>query len=289
MVPQVQRRSQRVVSSLLAGSLAVICAAAADVSTQTQTNAASQDAGNQAAAVTFTKDVAPILQRSCQSCHRPGSVAPMSLITYEEVRPWARAMKHRISLGSSPNVMPPWYVEKNIGIQRFKNDMSLSDVEIATITAWADSGAPRGNPADLPPPLKFADEKTWQLGTPDLIVRTGSVEVAAVQPDWWGSLDAVPTGLTEDRYVASLEIKEVAEFVEPATKPSGSTVGGHSVIHHANFTTVVDESAESNQRPGPASELRVYWPIHEVGRNQDIFDPDNGKLLSANSDRKSVV
>src|SRR6185312_6556797 len=101
--------------------------------------------------VTFTKDVAPILQRSCQSCHNPGGIGPMSLMTYEQVRPWARAIKLR----TSRREMPPWFIEKNIGIQRFKDDTSLSDREVDMIAAWVDAGAVRGNPADMPPPLKF--------------------------------------------------------------------------------------------------------------------------------------
>src|SRR5437762_399412 len=108
--------------------------------------------------VTFTKDIAPILQRSCQNCHRPDGVAPMSLLTYEDGRPWARAIKQRTSIGPHRGVMPPWYVEKNVGIQKYKDDPSLSDAEIAKIGKWADNGAPRGNPADMPPPLKFADD-----------------------------------------------------------------------------------------------------------------------------------
>src|ERR687891_729475 len=101
--------------------------------------------------VTFAKHIAPILQRSCQNCHRPDGVAPMALRTYEEVRPWARAIKQRTGLGPRAGVMPPWYVEKNIGIQHFKNDPSLSGEEIAMIAKWADAGAPRGNPSDMPP------------------------------------------------------------------------------------------------------------------------------------------
>ena len=97
-------------------------------------------------AVTFTKDIAPILQRSCEKCHRTDGVAPMSFATYEEVRPWARAIKQRTGLGPKAGVMPPWYVEKNIGIQEFQNDPSLSDEEVAKIAKWADSGAPRGQP-----------------------------------------------------------------------------------------------------------------------------------------------
>src|SRR3954452_11938752 len=95
--------------------------------------------------VTFTKDIAPILQRSCQNCHRPGQVAPMSLLTYEDARPWAKSMKQRTAIRDKMGAMPPWYIEKNIGIQHYKNDPSLSDEEVAKIAKWADSGAPRGN------------------------------------------------------------------------------------------------------------------------------------------------
>ena len=97
---------------------------------------------------TFTKDIAPILQRSCENCHRRNGVAPMPLSTYEDVRPWARSIKLKTSLRE----MPPWFIEKYVGIEKFKNDPSLSDDEIAKIAAWVDRGAPRGNPADMPPP-----------------------------------------------------------------------------------------------------------------------------------------
>ena len=156
--------------------------------------------------VTFTKDVAPILQKSCQNCHRPGSIAPMVLLTYEDARPWARAMKLRTGIGPKAGVMPPWYVEKNIGIQQFHNDPSLSEDEIATIAKWADSGAPRGNASDMPPPREFADNRVWAIGTPDLIIKMQDVVVKGTAPDWWGEIPSVPTGLTEDRYVAALEI-----------------------------------------------------------------------------------
>ena len=99
-------------------------------------------------AATFAKDVAPILQRSCQQCHRPGSIAPMSLLTYEDVRPWARSIKARVSARE----MPPWFIDRNIGIQQFKNDISLKDDEIAAIVKWVDAGAPIGDPKDMPAP-----------------------------------------------------------------------------------------------------------------------------------------
>ena len=95
--------------------------------------------------VTFTKDVAPILQRSCQTCHRPGSIAPMSLLTYQDARPWARAIKEKVA----KREMPPWYIDKNIGITDFKDDPSLSDADIATITRWVDDGAPHIRRAEV--------------------------------------------------------------------------------------------------------------------------------------------
>src|SRR5688572_27756024 len=122
-----------------------------------------QSASGPASDVTFTKHIAPILQRSCENCHRPDGVAPMSLRTYEEVRPWARAIKQRTGIGPRAGVMPPWYVEKNIGIQHYKDDPSLSEIEIATVAKWADTGAAKGNPADMPPPLKFEDGAAWKI------------------------------------------------------------------------------------------------------------------------------
>ncbi len=106
--------------------------------------------------VTYTKDIAPILQRSCENCHRPGGGGPMPMTTYEEVRPWARAIKQRTGIGPHAGVMPPWYMEKNIGIQKYKDDPSLSAAEVAKVAKWADSGAPRGNPADMPPAKQYA-------------------------------------------------------------------------------------------------------------------------------------
>src|SRR5215510_4573524 len=119
------------------------------------------------AQVTFTKDVAPILQERCQICHRPGTFAPMSLLTYEEARPWAKSIKEKVLMRE----MPPWHIDRNVGIQRFSNDISLSDEEIAAIVKWVDNGAPKGNPADIPRARQFDDKETWQIGQPDLILN----------------------------------------------------------------------------------------------------------------------
>jgi hypothetical protein len=120
----------------------------------------------QPAAVTFSKDVAPILQRACQTCHRPGSIAPMSLLTYQDARPWARAIKERVTR----RLMPPWLIDRNIGITKFKDDPSLTDTEIATISNWVDQGALEGNPADMPAPRQFSDPDKWHIGTPDFVI-----------------------------------------------------------------------------------------------------------------------
>src|SRR5262245_52958510 len=97
-------------------------------------------------APTFYKDVLPILQANCQSCHRPGEVAPMALLTYEQARPWARAIK----TATASRQMPPWFADPNYG--HFANQRRLSDAEIATLASWADGGAPAGDPGTAPPP-----------------------------------------------------------------------------------------------------------------------------------------
>src|SRR5262245_41588216 len=109
---------------------------------------AQQPASPGSASVTFTRDVAPILQKPCQHCHRPGAIAPMSLLTYQDARPWARSIKAKVVARE----MPPWYIDRHIGITKFKDDPSLTDAEIATITKWVDYGAPQGNPDEMPKP-----------------------------------------------------------------------------------------------------------------------------------------
>src|SRR5437870_12104643 len=123
-------------------------------------------------APTFTKDIAPIFQAKCESCHRPDNMAPMSLVTYEDARPWAKSIAARVGARQ----MPPWHLDKTVGIQKFKNDRSLNDDQIETILAWVAAGAPKGDPNDMPPPRTWPDESKWQLagkyGQPDLIVKS---------------------------------------------------------------------------------------------------------------------
>ena len=268
-------------TSLLLGLGLVICAVALPMA-QAPSSAPGATEGRptpQAAPeVTFTKHIAPILQRSCESCHRPDGVAPMSLRTYDEVRPWARAIKQRTGIGPRAGVMPPWYVEKNIGIQKFKNDPSLSADEIAMIAKWADSGAPRGNPGDMPALRAWSESTKWAIGEPDLVVRTTDIVVKGTQPDWWGEIPRVPTGLTEDRYVSALEIREVNDAGSTGT--GRATVGGRFVFHHMIWSTrVLGEAAGDPNVPDDST----GWPVHEVGREADFFDPKSARLLKAGS------
>ena len=171
--------------------------------------------------VTFSKDVAPIFQAKCQSCHEPNSIAPMSLICYQEARPWARSIKERVGARQ----MPPWHIDRNVGVQKFKNDMSLTDDQIATIVNWVDQGAREGNPADMPAPRPVATNLYWQAerdgyGPPDIIVKSGEQTMAAVhQDEWWRPVVDIP-GLTEPRWVRMVEIRP-------------SNIQGRKILHHS--------------------------------------------------------
>ncbi len=229
--------------------------------------------------VTFSRNIAPILQRACVRCHRDNGVGPMSLVHFDEVEPYASQIVRRTRIRDRMGAMPPWYVEKDIGIQHFKDDMSLDDREIDALEQWWRAGTPEGDPADLPPPLGFDDDVVWVAGEPDLIVRLPEVLVKGDVPDWWGDIEPIPTGLTEDRYVKSVEIREVNDVGrdEEGGHEGRHTVGGRFVVHHMIWSTRVPE-AEAGDGPRTTS-----WPVHEVGREPDLFDADAGRLLRAGS------
>src|SRR5262249_50917946 len=171
---------------------------------------------SQVASPTFAKDVAPIFQKNCQTCHHQGTPAPMSLVTYEDVRPWARSIRQRVAARD----MPPWHLDKTVGVRKYKNDRSLSDDEIATIVKWVDTGAPQGNPADMPAPLSWRSEADWFIGEPDLKVTTPNDFVMyANGPDWWIDQFA-EVQLTEDRWIKAMEIK-----------PSNPKIVHHVVVY----------------------------------------------------------
>jgi hypothetical protein len=214
------------------------------------------------AAPTFTKDIAPIFQEKCEACHRPGSIAPMSLRTFQESRPWARSIRSRVAARQ----MPPWHIDKTLGIQAFKNDRSLTDEQIATIVKWVDWGAPQGDPKDMPPPKVWPTEQVWTAAAmfgqtePDLIIRsTPWTQKAGANDTWWKPI--VDTGLTEPRWIRAVEGRP-------------GTAKGWKITHHANTDLLqVDPDAPDPQMtPGRFTE----WA---VGKQAELIRPDSGMLM----------
>jgi len=207
--------------------------------------------------LTFTKDVAPIFQRHCQDCHRPDTFAPMSLLTYEEARPWARAIKQRVAARE----MPPWYIDKNVGVRHFKNDVSLTEQEIATIVGWVDAGAAKGNPADMPAPRTFEASNTWQMGTPDLIVQLPKdLQVPAEAADTWIDIVA-DSGLKEDRYIRGIEVRPIKGF---------------RAVHHV--TTAMKHEDDDD---GDDNVQGTFLNEYALGKNADVFPEGAGRLIKA--------
>ncbi len=222
----------------------------------------SQESPSADEVVTFTRDVAPILQENCQICHRPGSVGPMSLLTYQQVRLRAPLIKDKVAARE----MPPYHLDTGVGIQAIKNDWRLSEQEIATIVAWVDTGAPEGDPADMPPPVEWPDFRKWQLedllGQPDHVIKSKPFTVPAEGGDlWWRP--RVPTGLTEDRLIRAFEVRP-------------SFPAGRQVVHHAIPRLLTRNDEGEWVRTGSLSE-------YAMGKIGEILPPDAARLLPANA------
>ena len=223
------------------------------------------------AEVTYTKHVAPILQAKCQSCHQPNSIAPMSLLTYEDATSYAREIKDNVSARR----MPPWHIDRTVGIQAFKNDRGLSDEQIATIVKWIDAGTPRGDAKDLPPAATFPDPRRWELaerfGAPDVVVRSQPFTVGVDGQDkWWRPVTA--TGISEPRWVRAIEIKPV----NPLAK---------KVVHHVLASLLQAEDgvtglAHEAHGAQASAGLFMEWAVGKTGQ---IFPGDAGKLLLPDS------
>ncbi len=172
--------------------------------------------------ITFSKHVAPIFNKACTECHRPGEAAPFSTLTYKDVRPWAKSIREKVAT----KVMPPWHADPNHGT--FKNDRRLSQAEIDTVVAWVDGGAKEGNPKDMPAAPKFVDG--WSIGKPDqafsipeqTIPANGVVKYQYVQ---------VQTNFTEDKFIQAAEVRST----------------GRAAVHHVIvFITPANGKAEED-------------------------------------------
>ena len=252
--------------AVLAGAVGLVLVAAGTTHAQTS-----------AAAPTFSKDIAPIFQAKCQACHQPDSIAPMSLITYQQARPWARAIKDRVARRQ----MPPWHIDPSVGVTEFKNDMSLSEAQIDTVVRWVDAGAPQGDPKDLPKPVPLTTTNEWQgvrdgFGEPDLVIRSTEYKMPAVGQDvWYRPMQDVP--ITEPRWVKMVEIRP-------------TNMKARKIVHHSIAYLVLADDPDavntgtSNGPSTPSSRddlvnRRPQLMEWAIGKGYDLFREGTGKLI----------
>src|SRR6266545_3608891 len=230
--------------------------------------------------VTYSKDVAPIFQEKCQQCHQPNSIAPMSLITFENARPWAKSIKQRVITRQ----MPPWHIDPSVGVHEFKNDISLTDAQIDTIVRWVDAGAPEGNPRDMPPPKPLVTDNEWQavrdgFGPPDLVIRSSEYTMPAQHQDvWYRPMSDIP--LTEPRWARMVEIRP-------------TQLKGRRIVHHSIAYLVLNNDPDAvNQGtangfataaadPTPVDLVNRRPQLMEwaIGKGYDRFRDGTGKLI----------
>ena len=225
---------------------------------------------------TFSKDVAPIFQKKCQDCHQPNSIAPMSLITFQEARPWVRSIKERVATRQ----MPPWHIDRSVGVQKFKNDMSLTDEQVDTIVRWVDGGAPQGDPKDLPAPKPLVTDNEWQgvrdgFGKPDLVVKSSEYTMPAQHQDvWYRPMSDLP--ITEPHWVKMVEIRP-------------TNLKSRKIIHHSIAYLVLNndpEAVNTGTANGPGRgdfddlvNRRPQLMEWAIGKGYDLYRPGTGKLI----------
>jgi hypothetical protein len=244
---------------------------------------------------TFARDILPIFQKSCQSCHRPGQMAPFSLLTYDETRPWVRSIKNKVET----RYMPPWHLDRTVG--EYDPDPSLTDLEIATISKWVDHGAPRGDMNDAPTPIAWPADNIWQFGEqPDLIIKSPMVDVPAQSADLYPELD-VPSGMTEDRYIKWIQVQpgdtkvmhHVLVFALGSTPaPAGAATAGTTssspeladIAAQFGIDVPTDPSEFAAFRAQIAEFVRGGVPTmlteYARGNDGDIFQDGDAKLLA---------
>jgi hypothetical protein len=226
---------------------------------------------------TFYRDVLPILQQHCQSCHRPGEIAPMPFVTYEQTRAFAGA----IAISATDKEMPPWFADPNVG--KFSNDPSLTPQEIRILTSWAESGALAGNPGDAPSPRLWAEG--WNIPQPDLVIKMPKPVALPARGDVEYTYEIVPSGFTQDRWVQMSEVRpESREHVHHAVvyiRPPDSQWLRHAPVDRP--FTASDLTSEQDRREARTTTsdiLLVYAP----GSSPDNWPDGMAKLVPAGSD-----
>jgi hypothetical protein len=238
---------------------------------------------------TFSKDVAPIFYKSCAECHRPTMFAPMSLMSYEEARPWLRSIKQRVVA----RTMPPWGSDQPHGV--FKNDPRLSEAEVATIVGWIDGGAPKGDDKDLPERPQFAEG--WTIGKPDAVFRmeeefkipaSGTISYQYIR---------IPVNLPEDRWMQAIEIKPEARahvhHVIAYTQPAGEAVREGGALGPTNIGGVTPNKPGVVFEPGVARLLRgksdIILQIHYTTNGTEAIDRTQVGIIFAKEPPRKVA
>jgi hypothetical protein len=238
-------------------SVAILVACAATLILTALDRTLAAGAGQAAKTPTFYKNVLPILQDHCQSCHRAGEVAPMQLVTYEETRPWAQAMAHSAEM----RMMPPWFADPRYG--HFANDPSLSKQQIATISQWAAAGAPAGEPKDAPPPRSWL--QGWNIPQPDLVVKMPKPVRIPAEGEIEYTYEIVPTRFVEDRWVQMSEFRPGSPaHVHHAVvyiRPPDSPWLRHAPVGEPFTASTLKDPVEQRQAHETTSDLLlVYAP-----------------------------
>jgi hypothetical protein len=220
---------------------------------------------------TFSKDVAPILAKNCQGCHRPGEAAPMSLLTYQQARPYAKAIKEAVLLKK----MPPWFADPHYG--KFRNDRTMSQKDIDTLVSWVNAGAPEGDPGDLPKPVEFVDG--WNIGQPDMVLdmpvtfdvpASGTIEYQYI---------IMPVKITEDRWVQMAEVRPGNRAVVHHVIAFVRDAKSKWMRNHEPGTVFVPEK-DSKEEGGPSDMLAGFAP----GLPPIVLEPGQGRIIKAGSD-----
>ncbi|MBK9316892.1 MAG: cytochrome c, partial [Acidobacteria bacterium] len=236
----------------------------------------SQATVNSPAAITFSKDVAPIIQKNCQGCHRPGEVAPMSFMSYKDVRPWVKSIREKVLTRE----MPPWFADPRHG--EFSNDCRLPQKDIDTIVAWIDGGVKEGNPADMPPNPKFTPG--WQIGNPDVVLTMTEEFSVPAEGEVPYKYFAVPTNFTEDKYVQFAEIRQgnrelVHHIIVDVKYPEHGDLPKAGEIK-PNALQAARSRNSSGDRPADSDGRLVGWAPGEAPL---ILRPGQAKLVRKGS------
>jgi len=256
---------------------ALLCAAGALLAVTGAWQRPSPGPARGVSAPTFYKDVLPILQGHCQSCHRAGEVAPMPLVTYEQTRPWAGAMAHAVGM----KMMPPWFADPRYG--HFANDVSLAPQQIATIVAWSDAGAPAGDAHDAPAPRKWAEG--WNIAQPDLFVKMPKAVQIPAQGEIEYTYEIVPTHFAEDRWVQMSEFRPGSPaHVHHAVvyiRPPDSQWLLHAPAGEPFTASTLNDPLEQREAHETTSDLLL---VYAPGSSPDQWPDGMAKFVPAGSD-----